>query len=193
MSWMLTATGKRVEPCALTPADIHLEDIAHHLAQINRFTGAAREPYSVAQHCVFVSEIIEQRLCRCDADFCNRMALQGLLHDATEAYLNDIATPVKSDPRLAGYNEIELIAWYAIADRFLIQRKFWWEVKRADLIALATERRDLMPEHPDEWAVLRDVKPMAAKIVPWPWMVAKFGYVRRFHELSTRLGREAGS
>jgi hypothetical protein len=90
-----TFTGKYVDPFNMTAGDLDIRDIAHHLSQINRYTGAAPIPYSVAQHSVAVSR-----------HFVNwEMRLAGLLHDAGEAYLNDIASPLKKHPCMAGYVE----------------------------------------------------------------------------------------
>lgn len=92
-----TYTGKYVDPLDLNFDDVCIEDIAHHLSNICRFTGAGPF-YSVAQHSVQVSW-----LCRGSRQF----ALAGLLHDAAEAYLNDMSSPVKRDPIMAGYVERE--------------------------------------------------------------------------------------
>jgi hypothetical protein len=91
-----TFTGKFVDPLALLPGDICIQDIAHHLACINRFGGASRFPITVAQHSVYVARL-------CPAPY----GLHGLLHDASEAYLGDIPRPLKHSDAFAGYREIE--------------------------------------------------------------------------------------
>lgn len=88
-----TFTGKYVDPFNMQPEDLDIRDIAHHLSLINRYTGATQHGYNVAQHSVAVSRhFIDPEL---------RMA--GLLHDAAEYVLNDIASPVKRHPAMAGY------------------------------------------------------------------------------------------
>lgn len=105
-----TFTGRYVNPLALTSEDVCIEDIAHHLSGINRFTGATPIPYNVAQHSVLVARYFDYSS--------PRLQLAALLHDASEAYLNDIASPVKHDPRMDFYREVEAIAMEVIFTKF---------------------------------------------------------------------------
>lgn len=86
-------SGRYVNPLDMQPEDISIHDIAHHLAGINRYTGGTPVPYNVAQHSVLVSR----------QHFDRDLRLAGLLHDAAEYVLNDIASPVKHSPVMAGY------------------------------------------------------------------------------------------
>ena len=95
-----TFSGKYVDPFDLQFDDICIEDIAHHLSNLCRFTGAGPF-YSVAQHSVQVSW-----QCRGSREF----ALAGLLHDAAEAYLNDLASPVKHAEGMETYRDAEDVA-----------------------------------------------------------------------------------
>lgn len=66
-----------------------INDIAHHLAHINRFTGATQRSYTVSEHSL---------LCESMADaqgLSPKWRMAALLHDAHEAYLGDVATPIK--------------------------------------------------------------------------------------------------
>mgnify|MGYP001611500127 CR=1 FL=1 len=93
MSYILTFSGKKFTPLNPQIEDICIEDIAHHLSNICRFTGATRSFYSVAQHSIMVAEMIGMM------NYSDKMKLQlqqfALLHDASEAYLCDIARPLK--------------------------------------------------------------------------------------------------
>jgi 5'-deoxynucleotidase YfbR-like HD superfamily hydrolase len=84
MSWIQTYQGGCFEPFNPHPDQIHIRDIAHALALTCRFTGHCLDFYSVAQHSVMVSQIVS-----------HKHALAGLLHDASEAYLTDVASPIK--------------------------------------------------------------------------------------------------
>lgn len=61
-----------------------IEDIAHALAQNNRYNGHTIKPYSVAQHSVLVSQHVPSYL-----------AFQALMHDASECYTTDLPSPIK--------------------------------------------------------------------------------------------------
>ena len=76
--------GKLYDLERLTPADIDIFDIGWALAQNLRFNGHSRIGYSVAEHCVALSHVVPEHL-----------ALAAFLHDASEAFIGDIVTPVK--------------------------------------------------------------------------------------------------
>jgi hypothetical protein len=80
---MQTYTGKLIDLANFSEEDVRLPDISHALSLISRFTGHSKCPYSVAQHSVMVSRLTLPE-----------NALWGLLHDASEAYLGDVATPL---------------------------------------------------------------------------------------------------
>lgn len=96
-----TFTGKRVDPFNMTPDDVCIEDIAHHLSQVNRYNGATPYPYSVGQHSLLVADLLMI------GGAGPRVELAGLLHDASEAYINDVTTPVKYNAMSEGYRELE--------------------------------------------------------------------------------------
>jgi hypothetical protein len=170
---ILTASGRYFPLLAPTPGDIRIEDIAHALSNLCRFTGHVREFYSVAQHSVLVSQIVPPE-----------DALAGLLHDASEAYVTDISKPLK--PHLGGYVEIETRIMEAVLKAFGLPTCLPPSVKRADLILLATEKRDLMPAHEDDWDLIRDVPRLGNCIDPWPPRAARAYFMDRFRQLYRR-------
>jgi len=86
MTWMLTKSGRKVDLLNPKPDMICLDDIAYHLARINRFSGATSEPWSVAQHSIFAAALAEAD------DHGAYSVLWTLLHDAHEAYTGDTST-----------------------------------------------------------------------------------------------------
>jgi hypothetical protein len=63
------------------------------------------------------------------------------------------------------YHEIEQRIWLAIAERFHLAPELPECVKRADMVALATEKRDLLPEHPAPWECLEGYAPLPERIL----------------------------
>lgn len=164
--WIQTYTGRRFWPLDPLPEDIVLEDIAHALSMKCRFTGHTQWFYSVAQHSVFVSMIVPQE-----------HRAYALLHDAAEAYLPDVARPVKR--QLAGFAEIEERLMQCICERFRlpwpVPENADLAVKNADLVLLETERRDVMGPNADGWSwrSTEHVKPLEERIIKWSDQAAR--------------------
>jgi len=158
MTLMLTASGVAFSLGRPRAADVNLDDIAYHLSGINRFNHATSRCYSVAEHSLLVSEICERDLGITDP----AALLAALMHDAHEAYLGDILHPVK---QLLG-EKLQVLEWsleQAVQQRYGLltaNRAYHTQIKLADLMALATERRDLMHGHPAAWAVLNGIEPV---------------------------------
>ncbi len=113
------------------PSLIHIEDIAHVLAQECRFGGHLPFFYSVAQHSLAVMNQVPKPL-----------KLQALLHDASEAYLRDIPKPIKD--RMPEYKAIENNLMVAIASRFGFDWPKSREVKEADEAQIVYEWENCM-------------------------------------------------
>ena len=135
-----------------------------------RFSGHVNQFYSVAQHSVWVSY------------FCNyEDALWGLLHDATEAYLVDIPSPLKRSGKFDAYLGFETKMQTAICQRFGLIDKEPPSVKRADSILLATEARDLMSPLRSDW--VQAMEPLLFTINPLGPKEAKELFMKRYNQL----------
>jgi hypothetical protein len=168
-NWMQTFTGRPFYPFKPRESEIVIEDIAHHLSMICRFTGAVREHYSVGQHSILVSQLVPDEL-----------ALDGLMHDASEAYTNDMGSPQKAG--LPDFRAVEDDIQQAICERFDLQWPMPPEVKRADQIAVACEAHDLMANAPTLWKLPR--KPIiGARVVPLQPKEVEQLFLERFREL----------
>lgn len=143
--WIQTRSGLKFDPLNPDPASICVEDIAHALSNLCRFTGHASRFYSVAEHSVRVS----RRVFSLTGD--PTLSLWGLLHDASEAYICDIARPLKQQPEMHAYRDAEANLQAAIARAFELDEAEPEAVRRADLELLGLEATELMqPMHP-EW------------------------------------------
>lgn len=151
----------------------HIEVIAAALSKLCRFTGHTRLFYSVAQHSVLVSHLVPPE-----------MALAGLLHDAPEAFLGDVSSPLKA--LLPEYKTLEHRVWQCIASSFDLSVELPAEVKHADMVALVTEEAQLMPPHDDIWFDGKYHAVPGLHIVPQEPSIAESMFLRRYAELINR-------
>jgi len=188
--WGCTSSGRRYYPADPRPGDFDIEDIAHALSLQCRFGGHVRRHYSVAEHCVHVSY-----------ECCGKYTLDGLLHDASEAYLVDMPRPAKGAPGMEGYGRMEARLMAALIPQL---RNFprrrpvnVWEtpacVAVADERMLATEARDLMPQDGPGgvkgWSLNHEPYPHLSVRRPWGHAKAKRRFLRRYRELTWQTTR----
>lgn len=202
MTWMITATGRTHHLAGIgqqfnAPT---IEEIAHALAQINRFTGHAKRPYSVAEHSMLVATIAAGE----GATPVQQLA--ALLHDAHEAYVGDVSSPAKWAVGNAWEvfehaQEVAVHNALGIRSAMVAHRA---KIKRWDLIALATERRDLLkwnPETSEPWAILDtpgdEVQPIDLRLdaelrytTTWGMWVQLF--LEQYDQLTRKVRQTAG-
>lgn len=151
--YLVTATGHQFPLLNPQPSDVRLADIAQALGRIQRFNGHTRLPYTVAEHSVLVALILRE------AGHGASLQLAGLFHDAAEAYIGDMPTPIKwaldAIQPYSGVVPIGTKAWDELEERIedVIRTAYGlpvltlpdqYTIKLADAIALSTEGRDLL-------------------------------------------------
>lgn len=200
MTYMLTATGGTFDLWLANPdSDISILAIAASLAKINRWNGHTSRLYSVAEHSLHVSHLMER-----EHAITNPTALMcGLLHDGHEAYTNDLSTPAKSvlnDLGRGCWARWENLVQAQVLERFDLTAgwKEWTDaVKRADMTLLATEARDLMPPHDRLAADLRNIptsrelKLNAPEYEQATWQQVRDEFLDRFVELRERIQEQS--
>lgn len=175
-----TSSGVCFYPLEPNEDDVCVQDIAHALSHICRFGGHSKAFYSVAEHCVRVSRALDAW------DASPAVILHGLLHDASEAYLGDIVSPLKRLSIFSGYREVEEKLQRVICRRFGLPEKEPAIVRKADLVLLATEARDVMPYNPENWGALTE-EPLAERITPWSAVEAERAFLIRFASFYGRV------
>lgn len=171
MTWILTATGRVFDYLAPDPDAISIIDIATHLSREPRFAGGTKRAYSVAQHSWLASHIVPKGF-----------ELEALLHDAHEYIGKDMPSPLKR--LLADYQAIIRPIDRLIRDKFGLPPEMSPQVARADLVLLATERRDLCPEHAAPWECLEGIRPLERPIMVCSEYRARMQFLERFIELT---------
>ncbi|MBU1330905.1 MAG: phosphohydrolase [Gammaproteobacteria bacterium] len=76
------------------------------------------------------------------------------------------------------YQQIDERIWLAIAEHFHLAAVLPACVKHADMIALATEKRDLLPQHPAVWECLEGYAPLPQRIEKCPHEIIR----QQFHD-----------
>lgn len=176
-SWINTYSGEKLDINAPDAENINIEDIAHALSRVCRYGGHCEPFYSVAQHCVLVSLILDS----------TPYAFEGLMHDAAEAYIGDIVAPLKT--LLPEYLEIEHRFERVIANKFGLEfdgTQWPKAVKAADWTALFAEKKAMLP-NAGVWSHPDDLYEIDTTVVAIPTDAAERLFLMRFNQLNKRL------
>jgi len=138
--WIETINGNKFWFDRGDTEGIDIRDIAHALSNLCRYTGHSKYFFSVAEHSINVALVLPKH-----------KQLWGLLHDASEAYLADIASPVKQ--LIPEYKKMEEKIMFRIAQKFKLPIGFHEdrEVKEADWACLKEEAKILLPSGGEDW------------------------------------------
>ena len=176
MTTIQTQSGKIIDLLHPDPYLLNINDIAHALSHLCRFGGHTREFYSVANHSLLVALNVPEE-----------DAMAGLMHDATEAYCQDLVGPLKA--LLPDYRDIEAGLWEAIAWKYRLPEELPASVKQADKIVLVTEQRDLMVTFACETCAkncLGDALPLSYHIQPLSQVASRSAFLKHFHYLKEK-------
>ncbi len=215
-----TVSGRLVDLADPKPEDFEASDIAWALSREPRFGGhtITSEAYTVGQHSLRVSELIIQALTEkhplhktvliyferndgmlkwienmTDMDARRWVAKLGLLHDASEAYLRDLPSPVKNLP---GLKEAYLAVEKKVMDQILWRFDLalydtqlgmaWQLVHWADIYARTVEAYHFMPSRGAHWASNQKVSLVDIQEfqLPRPQMKVYHEFLAKLQELS---------
>jgi len=177
-AYIQTFTGRRFYFDRVEENEMLIDDIAHALSLVNRFGGHTRKPYSVAQHSVLVSRLVEPQF-----------KLHALFHDAHEAYLGDTVRSLKSIcPQIKDLEHLvdeQIFAAFGI----YATEESKSAVKLADNQMLSTEASQLLPTGCDwipEWDLPSSLK---LDIYPWDWKSAEQQFLGEYLWLTMKNGQ----
>ncbi len=184
---MTTFTGFQVDPLNLNPNFVFIEDIAHALSNLCRYTGHTKRFYSVAQHSLVVMAALREVQLRSntpiEAPAMNHGLADALLHDISEAYLGDMASPLKHSGHMGVYVEAEKSMDRVLDYKFGRNPGTHAVIKGCDWVALKIEKSLLMHAGPldDKLAMLRNSVWMTSlDLSP---SQAKYKFLEAFHGL----------
>jgi hypothetical protein len=188
MTWIQTVSGRQFWPLEPKAEDVDIGDIAHALSMKCRYSGHTQKFYSVAEHSVHISNALLRD------GWSPSAALWGLLHDAAEAYLPDIARPIKA--AIPGFDAIEFDVALAIISKFDGLVKGWAfalipcdVVKLYDTRILVDEKAAMMPHTPADWGLPDNG--LGVQIVGWCPTEAKVRFLRAYENLVSLIEARA--
>ena len=175
-----TYTGKSINLLNFREKDVDINDIAHALSNICRFTGHVRDFYSVAQHSLLVSHLVGGS---------PRMRMLGLLHDASEAYLGDVSSPLKH----SGYMDDYILLEHHVEETIFGAMGIVFNsddvslIKHYDGRALGLERNNYLPGSVHSYHM---TEPLFPPLTP---KLAETKFLREFRRLSDCLNASSST
>lgn len=169
-AFVQTYTGRPFYPLAPKVEDISIVDIAHSLALQCRFNGHVRSFYSVAEHCVILSNAVDPEHAR-----------WALLHDAAEAYVGDMVWPLKEE--IPVYKQIEDDLMQAVCKKFGLDPVQPEQVTEYDRRIVIDEGNALMARRDIPWPALEGYAPLGVNIHALSPARAEGEYLSRFQQL----------
>jgi len=155
-TWIETQSGVRFELSDPDPDSVALCDITHALGKLCRYTGHTSRFYSVAEHSIHVASLVPEEL-----------RLAALLHDAAEAYIGDLSTPLKmliseTGPLLkVTENKILSAVWKKFGISLTAENLI--VIHEADIRVLLAERRFFLGRL--DWGWGEEIRPAAIKFM----------------------------
>lgn len=180
-NYQYTSHGRIFFSCDPRPDEIHIDDIARQLSRLCRFGGGNRRWLSVAEHCWICSQIVPEEV-----------ALEALLHDASEAYIGDVIRPMKYLPIYGDiYLKVEAGIERCVADRFNLQYPWPKDVRWADEAVVGAEvaqniASNVVNHLSDDVEARESSKDL--ELYYWSADEAENFFLNRFHELAAQRG-----
>jgi len=169
----MTRTGRKFNVFEPDINVINIEDIAHALSMLTRFNGHLINYYSIAEHCYHISYLVPERY-----------QLAALLHDAAEAYLSDLPSPIK-----AMFPEYKLIEHDVLSTIFKHYQVRDWsdDIWMWDKALAMKEAKDGGLDNTQFNEDYQHLPIVHSKLWFWDQHIAKRVFLERFSELTKGL------
>jgi 5'-nucleotidase len=175
-AWIETYTGLKFDVLNPKPEQITIADIAHALSQVCRFAGHTKYFYSVGQHSYLGSFLVP-----------SEDALWFLLHDASEAYVGDMSSPLKHLTAAGdAYRPVEQKIMRVICKKFELSESQPASVHVADTAMLYAEKKQLMGPLPWDRDWGKFIKPADVRIREMSPRKVEQLFLERFTKLNSR-------
>lgn len=163
-----TLSGKYIDLINPNVDDIDIIDIISGLSKKPHYSGQTNDFFSISQHSIYVSRLIE-----CDSPRDYKLQLAGLLHDASEAYLGDMVSPIKS--YLPTFKVIEDRLQECIFEKYNLDVELMKKIKPYDKYVLKLEYMAFYLNRPE---LIKEY---------WSPAVAEFYFQKRFNTLIHKI------
>ena len=178
-TWLETFSGEKFYLFYPEKSKVCLVDIAHALSQLCRYNGHTSHFYSVAEHSIHVAQHLE------DEGFSPEIALAGLMHDAAEAYVGDIISPIKAQFPVLESMEQKIqneILKQLCPDILDVHKHYKTLISKIDKNIVNDERKALMLKTQHKW-IFNGAEALNCPIPCWTSDDA----CQRFHTRFTQL------
>ncbi|MGD9639160.1 MAG: hydrolase [Alphaproteobacteria bacterium] len=201
-AWIRCPSGRRLDLLDPSPVDVEISDIALSLSRISRWAGMTATDYgfSVAQHSVLVTDILEWKINEAgayqdDIEKSNLSAREWLLaslcHDAPEGYLGgDLCGPAKAAMVNDDYRNMEKRLEAAIHIRFglpaILPLELHHAIKDADRASAYAEAvliAGFSKKEADPLFGIATPLKENATLVPWSPKVSEKAFIDKFNQL----------
>lgn len=179
--WIQTNSGVAFWPLDPLSEEIVLDDIAHALAQANRYGGHCKFPYSVAQHSVLIFDWLLEMGADHNSPESNNVLRWAILHDAPEFVFGDMIGPIKRTMQTGQYKPCYNRLEDVMTIRFGLSTRMPEVVDRVDKRIVLDEQAALMARPaPLEWSFYRGLEPLGGiRFEEWDWRRAKAEFLGR--------------
>jgi len=171
---VMNASGCMINPYDLKDEDFDPRIIAQTLSRVCRFWSQTSEFYSVAQHCLVMETLFDDK----------ELKKWSMIHEVFEGLTGmDIPTPIKHSPEMGSYRIAEDKAINQAAKIFNLTPPMPKEIKVMDKRLMVTEALRFMNTVKYDWTKIAKPLPLSIIGKPMSMKEAEVAFLTRWYEL----------